>query len=180
MQRNTILLGLAGWLVLALTLSAAEDRELIEKKPAGEPTTDQEFLVWAVACEMAEVKFAERALKQGESKEVKSFARKVLEQHVKTRDTLLAKAKQMKLGVVEGMEKHHREVYERLGKLEGASFDAEYTRYLIEGHEKGVKMYEKWAKDARDPQLRDIAGLALLTIKDHLEQARRLSAAAKP
>src|SRR5438067_4946800 len=80
MQRNKILLGLAGFLVLAIAVQAVEDRPLVEKKPAKEPATDQEFAVWAIACEIAEIKFAERALKQTKNERVKEFARHIREQ----------------------------------------------------------------------------------------------------
>jgi putative membrane protein len=180
MQWTERFLGLAGCLLLALALHGAEDRKLIAKIPAGEAASDQEFVVWALACEIAEIKFAERALKQTGNEDVKKFARMIAQHHTKTRDALLVKAKEMKVAVVEGLEKHHREAYERLGKLEGSEFDREYTRYLIEGHEKGVKMYEKWAKDARDAGLRDLAARTLLAVKDHLEQARKLSGGIKP
>ncbi len=170
---------LATSLVLVLGVQADESK-LIEKKPAGkEPATDQEFLVWATACEMAEVKFADQALKLASNADVKKLAQKVRDDHQKVRDSMLDRAKEMKVGVVEGLEKHHREAYARLGKLEGASFDREYLRYLVEGHEMGVKMYQKWAKDAGDAGLRDLASRALLNAKVHLEEARQLLASFK-
>ena len=182
MNRSRNLLGLAAaWLVLALAAQAVEDRPLIEKKPAGkEPTTDQEFLIWAVSCEVSEVQFAERAVKKAKNADVRKLAQTILDHHTRSRDALLDKAKAMKVGVVAGLEKHHREAFDRLGKLEGEAFDREYARYLVEGHEKGVQMYQKWAKMASDSGLRDLASRALLHCKDHLEQARTLSAKLKP
>jgi putative membrane protein len=171
----------AGVVILALALMVrADENKLIEKKPAEkEPTTDQEFLVWALACEMSEVKFADMALKSASNDSVKKLAQKVHDGHMKVRDDLLNEAKEMKVAVVEGLEKHHREMYAKLGKLEGGSFDREYLRYLVEGHEIGVKMYQKWAKEARNSTLRDIASRALLNTKDHLEQAQQLQARLK-
>jgi putative membrane protein len=168
---------LTSCLVLAFAVQA-RGQKLIEK--TDEPRTDQEFIARAISCEVAEVKFAERALKQSSNEDVKKLAQKVIEQHMKMRDMLLEKAKDMKVAVVEGFEKSHRDTFEKLAKLEGKDFDREYLRYLVEDHEKGMKMYEKWAKDARDATLRDIAGRAQLTAKDHLEQARQLSTKLKP
>lgn len=164
-------------LALPLLAAAAEEerKPLIERKPAGrEPTTDQEFLVWAIACEVAEVKIAERAVENAEKPEVKKLAQRVLEDHKKTRDALMEQARKMKVGVVEGLNQEHREIYDRLGKVEGQEFDRTYLRHLVEGHEKGVKMYRKWAKDARDTDLRATAEKALSTAKDHLERAKDL------
>jgi len=167
------MVGLA-FLVLALT-SQADDRKLIEKKPADrEPTTDQEFLVKAIACNMAEVKYGERALKQASNEEVKKFAQRMIDDHSKARDAFLEHAKERKLAVVQGLEKEHQITVERLAKLKGEAFDREYMHCMVEGHTRAVMMYETWAKKATD---RDLAGLASRTLpkaKEHLEQAREL------
>src|SRR5262245_58284674 len=118
---------------LALVAAAPADRPaLVEKKPAGkEPTTDKEFLAWAIACETAEVKFAEQAAKTTGSAGVKKLAQGLSDDHAKVRDELLQKAREFKLAVVEGLEKHHREAFARLGKLSGDRFDREYLDYVI-------------------------------------------------
>src|SRR5436305_6381379 len=105
-------------MILALALAVqADENKLIEKKPADkEPATDQEFLVWALACEMAEVKFADQAIKSASNVDVKKLAQKVHDDHQKIRDSLLDRAKEMKVAVVEGLEKEHREMYTRLSK----------------------------------------------------------------
>src|SRR5262249_49807097 len=105
---KTCLAGVGLWLPLLLTASADEGGKLIERKPPGrEPTNDKEFLVWAVACEVAECKSAEKAAKNANDPDVKKMAQKVLDDHKKLRDSLLEQAKKMRIAVVEGLEKHH-------------------------------------------------------------------------
>ncbi|MFO0841808.1 MAG: DUF4142 domain-containing protein [Gemmataceae bacterium] len=172
---------LAGLLCLPLLMAAArdDDRKLIDRRPPGEPTTDQEFLVRAIACEVAEVKFAERAAKNATDADVRKLAQEMAEHHKKVRDELLERAKKMRVGVVEGLDKEHRDQYDRMSKLEGKEFDREYVRHLVEGHEKSVKMYKKWAKDAKDAGLREAADTALGKRQDHLDQAKKLQARLK-
>jgi len=170
MRRITTWLAAAVFLApIALPASAA-DRE---------PKTDLEFLAWAIACEQAEVKFADRAIKKATSTEVRQLAEAIRSEHAKTRDALLEHAKTRKLAVVEGLEKHHREEYQRLGKLSGAAFDREYVKYLVDGHEKGARMYQKWAKEASDASLRQTARQAMKTTEDHLAKAKKLAAKLK-
>src|SRR6266702_1815669 len=100
--------GLAVVLALVLGLSAvAEDpKKPIERKPADkEPANDQEFVVKAIACDLCEAKMGERALKQAQSDDVKNFAQKMINDHTKNRDLLMDRAKEMKVAVVEGLEK---------------------------------------------------------------------------
>src|SRR5262249_16572007 len=120
-------------------------------------------------------KCAERAVKKTSNAGLKKLAQALVDDHTKVRDELLQKAKEFKLAVVEGLEKHHREAFARLGKLSGDRFDRGDLDYLIEGHQKGVKMDSQWAKDARDSDLRAIAARARDKAKAHLEDARKLS-----
>src|SRR6266511_3204955 len=96
---------------LALPLAVSAD----EKKPADrEPTTEKEFLIKAIECEVCEVKLADRAIKQATDKEVAEFARMVRDDHMKTRDALLERAKAQKLAVVEGLDKEKQAEQERI------------------------------------------------------------------
>jgi len=146
-----------------------------EKRPADkEPATEVEFLAKAISCDIAEVKLAERAMKQASNKDVQEFARKMKEDHTKHRDALLERAKVLKIGVVEGLEKEHQERMDRLSKLEGAEFDREYMRFMVEGHEKALRMYESWSKKSSDKELGELVNRTIPTVKEHLEQARQL------
>lgn len=170
---------LAGLLCLPLLLPAPAGAQLVERKAEGEPTTDKEFLVRAIACEVAEVKFAEKAAKNATNEDVRKLAETMAADHKEIRDKLLEQAKKMKLAVVEGLDKKHREQYDKMAKLEGAEFDREYMKCLVEGHEKSVKLYKKWSKDADDAGIREAAAAALTKAEDHLAKAKKLRAKVK-
>jgi len=171
--RNAAAVLTVAFLVLPFALRA--DEKLIEKKPADrEPTSEKEFLIKAIECEVCQVKVAERAVKQSSDKEVTEFARTMRDDHTKTRDALLERAKTMKLAVVEGLNKEQREAQEKLFKNEGKDFDREYMRHMILNHEKELKLYETWAKKADDKDLSDLASRTIPTVKKHLEDARRI------
>jgi putative membrane protein len=163
-------------LPLVMTAMGDDERKLIDKKPVDrEPTTDREFLIRAIACEVAEVKFAERAEKHATREDVRKTAQTMVEDHKKIRDEFLDQAKKMKVAVVEGLEKSHREQYDRLSKLDGVAFDREYVRHLVDGHEKSIKLFKKWAKEAKDADLRTVTDSALAKMQDHLTHAKKLN-----
>ena len=167
--------------VLVLTFALRAEGQLNQKKsPSKSPENDQEFIIWAVSNEVAEVKLAEQALKKSSGEEVRKLTERVFAQHRASRDLFMDRAKAMRIAVLEGLETRRRETQDRLAKLAGQTFDREYLRHLVESQEESVKLYEKWAKDARDSTLRDITSRALLVDKDHLEQARQLLARLKP
>ena len=174
---TTIIRGIAAGavLVLALSAGAAQDK-VIEKKPADrEPTNDREFVIQALSSDMAEVKMGEYGAKHARNADVRAFAQRMVEDHSKNRDALLERARDLKVAVVEGLEKDHRDKMARLSKLEGSEFDREFMRCMVEDHEKAVRLYEKWSRDASDENVRNLAKRALPIIKDHLARARQLA-----
>lgn len=172
---TTWLTAIVLWIPLVVTASTEDEGKLIQRKPIDrEPTTEKEFLIRAISREVAEVKFAEIAAKRAENAEVRKLAEGIAEEHKKVRDGLLEQAKEIKVAVVEGLEKTHREEYDRLSKLKGEEFDREYLRWVIQEHDKGVKLYKKWAKEATTEGIRKQIDGALLKVQDHLAHAKKL------
>jgi putative membrane protein len=166
--------------LFVLTLSAKGDDKLIEKKNAGDPKSDKDFVARAIACDIAGIKFAERAIKQTTNKDVEKFARKMKEEHTKCRDALMERAKEMKLGVLEGLDKEKQGTFDRVSKLEGSEFDRAYMREMVESHEAALATYEFWAEKGKDREVADHVKRAIPKIKEHLEEARRISNNLKP
>ncbi len=167
-------LGLVVALVIGVS-APAEDRKPIEKTEKGDPASDQEFLAWAIAADVGEVKFAEKALESTRNPDVKKFATRMRDDHSKHRDELLERAKEMKVGVVEGLDKDRRDKMAQLSKLEGNSFDREYMNCMVEGHEKVLRLYEKWSDKSSDSKLRELCRKTVPVVKEHLEEARRIA-----
>lgn len=162
------------FLVFGLT-SQADEKKFIEKKPADkEPATEQEFLAKAISADIAEVKLGELALKHALSSDVKKFARTMIDDHAKHRDALLERAKAIKLGVVQGLEKEYQEKVDRLAKLDGKEFDREYMHCMVEGHEKVLKMYQNWSKKVEGKDFSSLVDRTITAVKEHLEHAREL------
>jgi len=167
---------LAAVLGLFVVLAVQADTpKLVERVEKGDPTTDKEFLIHAIACEMAEVKFADLAKKRAGSEDVRNLADTMLRDHTKTRDALLEQAKKMKLAVVEGLDKNKQDEYNRLSKLEGKDFDREFLQCAVKAHEKSKRIYTKWSKDASDADVKKAAESAMTTTTDHLDKAKKLS-----
>jgi len=160
--------------LLLAPAGVADTPRLIEKTSAKEPTTDKEFLIWAISCEMAEVQIGEKAMKNARNNDVRDLAVDVVQKHKAHRDALLENAKAQKLAVASGLEKHHREAFNRLSRLEGNDFDRAYDKYLIEGHAKGIEMYEKWQKHTTDAALKKEIEQILPSLRKHLAEARKI------
>lgn len=181
------MLSMTRWLLVAALMALAtpglvraeEGKKLVDRLLEGEPKTDKEFLIRTIHDNSAEIRCAEMVAKRTENAEVRTFANKLVEDHKSLRTDLMAQAKAQKIAVVEGLDKAQREALARLAELKGVEQDREFLKHQIECHEKGLRMYERWAKVTTDTDLRDVATRAVRMVRTHLEQARKLHAGLK-
>jgi putative membrane protein len=84
----------------------------------------------------------------------------------------MAQAKGVKLP--DGPGKKHEAEMKKLQGLSGAAFDREYMSAMVKDHEEDLKLVQKTAQDAKDPELKAAAQKAEPIIKDHLEMAKQI------
>jgi putative membrane protein len=171
-------IALVAWLVLALTASA--DERKADKPPADkEPATEPEFVARALSCVTNEIKVAELAQKHAASSDVKRFAQKIVASHTKARDELAERAKELKTTASTDLEKNQREAFDKLNKLEGAAWDKEFLHCVIHEHERAIPVCERWAKEAKDPKVRELAERGARMARDEIEEAKKIEKALK-
>jgi putative membrane protein len=64
----------------------------------------------------------------------------------------------------------------KLQGLSGAAFDREYMSHMVKDHEEALKLVQKTAQGAKDPDLRAAAQKAEPIVQDHLDMAKRVNA----
>jgi putative membrane protein len=139
---------------------------------------DRRFVTKAADAGTDEVQMAQLAAQRATNPEVRSFAQKLAGDHekVNTELTEIAGQKNVKLDADDGMGR----AYKRLDKKAGAEFDQEFVEHMIDEHEKAVKLFEKAASDAKDPEIRSFASKHVTHLRDHLQQAQNLRATVMP
>jgi len=142
-------------------------------------TSDEDFLVKAIASGVGEVQFSKLAEKNASNPDVKEFASRMVKDHSDANKHLLENAKGLKVAVVTGLDKDRRATYTSLGKLKGDDFDREYMRIMVDDHEKAVQLFEDFSTSGKKEELRDFAKKTLPTLKHHLEDARKVAAKLK-
>jgi putative membrane protein len=167
---------------LALAVPAARAQEKAAKEPtaskksAGQLAKNdlQSFRKLAQA-DMAEVAAGKVAAEKAQSPEVKKYAQHMLDEHSKMLEDgkKLAQAK----GVTPPSqpEKKHQAALEKLQQASGSDFDRQYMQQMVKDHQEVLKVAEKTAKDAKDPELKAHAQKGVPHIKEHLAQARKIS-----
>jgi putative membrane protein len=155
-------------LALAVFVGAASARQETA------PKNDKEYLIKAIAVEEAEVTIADLAAKNATNEDVRKLAKKISEDHTKSRDALTKHAKDMKIGIVAGLTKDHRQKVAKLRLMKGNEFDKTFIQHVIDSHTSGEKMYEKWSTSTKDAELKKMATKYQTGAKDHLKKAKEL------
>lgn len=138
---------------------------------------DRRFVMEAAAGGMAEVQLGELAQRQAASAEVKQFGALMVKDHG------AANAELLRLAAAKGLQppsqpgREQADLMTRLRKLDGAEFDREYSRAMLDDHRKDVAKFEQQARTAHDPEVKAFAERTLPTLKQHLAKAESLAGA---
>jgi putative membrane protein len=65
-------------------------------------------------------------------------------------------------------------MYDRLSKLSGAQFDAEYVKDMLMDHEEDVKDFKKEAESGTDEKIKSFASQTLPLIQGHLDKLKTI------
>lgn len=165
------LLGVAALLTMT-TWAVAQKSSSPQSDP---PIDDQTFVTKAAADGKHEVMLGELAKNQAASADVKKFGERMITDHTKANEQLMAAAKAANIAVPGGLPDDKVKEFERFKGLKGADFDKAYTKHMVEDHEKAVKLFTNASQNLKNPGLKDFATKTLPTLKEHLEIARKLS-----
>ena len=154
----------------------------VRAQPAGPPAApaarstlsrvDTGFLRKAGEHGLAEVELGRLAEERALHAEVKAFGARMVADHGKANEELmgLAAAKGVPLPIEP--DRRHRRDRAKLQKLSGPEFDRAYMKAMVADHRKEVKDFERIAKDAHDPEVREFASRQLPVLRAHLQAAQ--------
>lgn len=133
---------------------------------------DRRFVRKAAEDGQAEVKIAQLAAQKATDQNVRQFAQELAQQHSQANSQLmsLAQSKNLNLKLKSG-ENH---AYKKLASASSGDFDRQFIDDVVSQHKKAIKMYEKTADKAKDPDVKQFASNTLNTLKMHLQQAEQL------
>jgi putative membrane protein len=137
--------------------------------------TDQPFVQKAVIGGLAEVQLGKMAVEHAASPDVKQFGQRMIEDHGRANQELMALLSQKGISVPTALDAKHQKEADRLAKLQGAAFDRAYIKHMVKDHEQDVKLFSTEAKNGKDPELKRFAAQTLPTLEAHLNMVRTLA-----
>ena len=134
---------------------------------------DEKMLNDLARANIIEINQGKMAEKKSENDQVKSFAKKMVDDHTKALDDLkqLAKDKGVSLPTEAGARQQAME--NKLGSLTGAQFDRQYMEQAgNRAHRETHQLLQRISMRAKDADLKSYANKILPTIEDHQKMAK--------
>src|ERR1700733_5389427 len=143
----TVTLSAVGsWGVLAHQDSPKASAATTKSRPA---MADTHFAKEAAQGGMAEVKLGQLAQEKGSNDAVKSFGKRMVDDHSKAGDKLKDAAATENISLPDGIAATDQATYDRLLKLNGAAFDRAYAKDMVKDHETDVAAFQKEANGGK-------------------------------
>jgi putative membrane protein len=137
---------------------------------------DLEFMKDAARGGVAEVKMGELGQSNGESQQVKEFAKKLADDHTKANEELKQLAAKKGVTLPEAMNEQQKSMIQHLSSLKGREFDSAFKQHAVEDHQKDIEKFKTASEKAKDPELKAFASKTLPVLQQHLDLAKQLNA----
>jgi putative membrane protein len=177
-MKNTLLASVA---LLAITAAAPSFAQSISEKTGvnqalGIASKTQDFVTIAAQSDMLEIQSSKLALQKSDSDKTKTFAQHMIDDHTATSTELkgLVSSGKVQADAPSALDKAHQAKLDKLTKLQGKDFTKQYDDMQVSAHKDAVSLFERYAKDGDNADLKDFAGKTLPKLKEHLTMAQDL------
>lgn len=182
---TVVLSAVGSWAVLAHqdspTTSKKDQGNVTEPRESGKSSgktsmaADSRFAKEAAQGGMAEVKLGQLAQDKGSNDAVKSFGKRMMDDHSKANDKLKDAASKDNVTLPTDVSAKDQATYDKLSKLNGAAFDRAYAKDMVKDHQTDVSQFQKEASAGKSDSLKGFASETLPTLQAHLKEAKEMA-----
>jgi putative membrane protein len=143
---------------------------------AEESISSEDFVRKASIANEFEIESSKLALDRSQSKDIKLFARRVIDDHTKTGKDLkdVLRSSHAKMQAEEKLDDEHQKLLDKLEATSGDDFNSQYVSLQTDAHKKAIALFSDYSKHGEDAVLKEFATDTLPTLEDHLEHAEKL------
>lgn len=155
--------------------SATDQAVTTNSQSAALNPDDRSFLEKAAVGGKAEVELGQLALQKAQNEQVKQFAQRMVTDHSQANSELVSMGDKMSLTLPTELDKEHQDTKNKLSKLNGAKFDKEYMKAMVDDHQKDVNDFQKESNNAINSDVKAFASKTLPTLQQHLDLAKSIN-----
>jgi putative membrane protein len=134
-------------------------------------TKGADFVKEAAQGNQSEIATAQLAEQKSQNSEVKDLAQMIQTDHQQAQEKLqtIAQAHGITLDTTPGWSQ--RRAQSKLEKLNGADFDQQYAKDMLEDHVTDIKKFQKASQQIQDTDVKEYVQTCLPVLQKHLQQA---------
>jgi putative membrane protein len=136
---------------------------------------DRNFARIAADAGNAEITLGQLAKNRGHSAEVRAFAARMVEDHQKAGQELQRLADRKGIALPSQLSTKDRSELDKLSRLQGEAFDAEYVKVELAAHVEAVSLFTAEAANATDVELKRFASSVRPKLEEHLGMVQQLA-----
>jgi putative membrane protein len=155
--------------------SATDQAVTTNAQSAALNADDRAFLEKAAVGGKAEVELGQLAQEKAQSEQVKQFAQRMVTDHSQANSELVSMGDKMQLTLPTALDQETQDLKNKLSKLNGAKFDKEYMKAMVDDHQKDMQEFEKAAGNAVNSDVKSFASKTSAVIRQHLDLAKSIN-----
>jgi putative membrane protein len=136
--------------------------------------SDKEFLKKAEEGDIKERDMGRVVLEKSQNKDVKDYAQMLVDDHAKDLRKVVDLMNQKGMPQPKDLPQVNNEALGKLNGMSGAALDREFTRMMMEDHQKAINEYRKEVNSPQDEDVKYYAEHTLPTLQEHLRKAQEL------
>ena len=135
-----------------------------------------EFVRKVAISDMFEIQSSQMALQKDPDADTKPFAEKMVKDHEETTKELkeLVQSGKVKEQLPTALDDEHKRKLDDLAKLSGKEFDSRYDETQKQAHQEAVTLFQAYAQNGDNSDLKQWAAKTLPHLKEHLSMAEKL------
>jgi putative membrane protein len=171
---------LSGFTALALFAAPLHAQETDNGKAAIEAaskvTSAKDFLAMAAMSDRFEIDTGQMVQERSLNNEVKQFGQQLVQDHGNSTKQLsdVAGKAGLALDPPQRLDQRHQTIADSLRDAQGSGFDKAFLTSQVQAHQEGVALFEAYAKNGDNDQLKSFAQKGLPILQKHLEMAQQL------
>lgn len=138
---------------------------------------ERAFLEKAAQLSRQQIQLAQLAVSQATGSDVRTYAQQMAGDHRQIGDSIEALRRKKGTSAGGSPEAVVPESFQQLAQKSGGDFDREFVRLAGDLQATLLTLFEEVMADAKDPEVRELAGAHLPTLRDHQNRATELKKA---
>ena len=130
---------------------------------------DAQSVVEAYTIGLYEIRMADTVKKYGTSAGIKSMAAMLGDEHSKINDELKVLAAKKQITLPTDISSNQLSNIKELGNENRVDFDKKYANIILNNHKDAVSMFEKYAEECTDKDIKKWFATALPELRNHLD-----------